>query len=138
LWGSKKICAEVFTAASAGVGRNSSTIAAHMFAASDDPALDACECRSCSFWNSTTGFDSAWLGSGHSYRRGNSMTRLVAACAAELRGRAARIVADFEGILITEIAAGNIVAATPMAACGRVALSMACAAARSYVKPLRA
>ena len=63
------------------------------------------------------------------------MTRSVAACAAELRDRASRAVAEFEGMLIAEIVAGNVIAATPMAACGRVALSIACAAARSYVKP---
>lgn len=43
--------------------------------------------------------------------------------------------AVFEAMLITEIAAGNANAGTPMAACGRVAFGMAWAAARTYVLP---
>ncbi len=41
--------------------------------------------------------------------------------------------ATFEGLLIAELAAGNAIAGTPMAACGRVALGMACTFARSCV-----
>jgi hypothetical protein len=43
--------------------------------------------------------------------------------------------ATLQTIVITEIAAGNIAVSTPVAVCGRVALSVACAAARSYIKP---
>jgi hypothetical protein len=38
---------------------------------------------------------------------------------------------EFENLLIAEIIAGNTIAGSPVAACGRVAFGMACAIARS-------
>lgn len=43
--------------------------------------------------------------------------------------------AALEGMLIAEIAAGNASAGTPIAACGRVAFSLAWAAARTHILP---
>ena len=48
------------------------------------------------------------------------------------RGRAA--LATFNDLLMAELVAGNAIAGTPMAACGRVALGIACAVARDLVK----
>ena len=45
------------------------------------------------------------------------------------------VYATFEGLLLAELAAGNAIAGTPMAACGRVALGMACTLARSCISP---
>ena len=39
--------------------------------------------------------------------------------------------AEFENLLIAEIIAGNTIAGSPAAVCGRVAFGMACAFARS-------
>ena len=36
--------------------------------------------------------------------------------------------------MINEIVAGNVIAITPMAACGRVVLGVACAVTRSYLR----
>jgi len=59
--------------------------------------------------------------------------------AANLLARATAIYASFETLLIAELVAGNAIAGTPMAACGRVALGMACTFARSLAssKPAR-
>ena len=54
---------------------------------------------------------------------------------ANLLDHASTALATFESLLIAEIAAGNTIAGTPMAACGRVAFGMACAMARSCLKP---
>ena len=43
--------------------------------------------------------------------------------------------AAFEAMLITEIAAGNANAGTPMAVCGRVAFSIAWSAVRTHILP---
>jgi hypothetical protein len=51
--------------------------------------------------------------------------------AANLLARATAIYACFETLLIGELVAGNAIAGTPMAACGRVALGMACTFVRS-------
>jgi hypothetical protein len=48
---------------------------------------------------------------------------------------ASTALATFESLLIAEIVAGNTIAGTPIAACGRVAFGMACAMARSCLKP---
>jgi hypothetical protein len=40
---------------------------------------------------------------------------------------------EFENLLIAEIIAGNTIAGSPAAACGRVALGVACAMARSLM-----
>jgi len=55
--------------------------------------------------------------------------------AANLLARAIAVYATFETLLLAELAAGNAIAGTPMAACGRVALGMACALARSRINP---
>lgn len=52
-----------------------------------------------------------------------------------LLARASAAYATFETLLIAELAAGNAIAGTPMAACGRVALAMACTVARSCIGP---
>ena len=41
---------------------------------------------------------------------------------------------EFEVLLIDELVAGNAIAGTPMAACGRVAFGVACAVARDLLK----
>ena len=44
---------------------------------------------------------------------------------------------EFENLLIAEIIAGNTIAGSPAAVCGRVAFGMACAFARSInVRPV--
>ena len=48
------------------------------------------------------------------------------------------VYATFETLLLAELAASNVIAGTPMAACGRVAFGMACALARSEGFLLRA
>ena len=50
-----------------------------------------------------------------------------------LLDRASEAYASLEALLINEIAAGNVIASTPMAACGRVVLGVACAVTRSYL-----
>ena len=55
--------------------------------------------------------------------------------AASLLTRAIAAYATFENLLIAELVAGNAIAGTPMAACGRVALGMACTLARSCINP---
>ena len=55
--------------------------------------------------------------------------------AANLLARAIAVYATFESLLIAELVAGNAIAGTPMAACGRVAFGMACAFARSLTSP---
>jgi orotate phosphoribosyltransferase len=57
-----------------------------------------------------------------------------AAPAANLLARAIAAYATFEGLLVAELVAGNAIGGTPMAACGRVALGMACTLARSFAK----
>jgi hypothetical protein len=52
-----------------------------------------------------------------------------------LLDRAIAVYATFENLLIAELVAGNAIAGTPMAACGRVALGMACTLARSLTRP---
>jgi hypothetical protein len=47
--------------------------------------------------------------------------------------RASAAFVEFENLLIAEIIAGNTITGTPAAACGRVALGIACAAARSLM-----
>ena len=51
-----------------------------------------------------------------------------------LLDRASEAYASLEALLINEIAAGNVIANTPMAACGRVVLGVACAVTRSYLR----
>jgi hypothetical protein len=48
--------------------------------------------------------------------------------------RAKTAYVEFEVLLIDELVAGNAIASTPMAACGRVAFGMACAVARDLIK----
>jgi hypothetical protein len=55
--------------------------------------------------------------------------------AANLLARATAIYASFENLLIAELVSGNAIAGTPMAACGRVVLGMACTFARSLTSP---
>jgi len=45
------------------------------------------------------------------------------------------VYATFETLLVAELAAGNAMAGTPMAACGRVAFGMVCTLARSCIGP---
>jgi hypothetical protein len=55
--------------------------------------------------------------------RGNIMSTMFDYVSAAL--------AEFEGLLIAEILAGNTITGTPAAACGRVAFGIACALVRS-------
>jgi hypothetical protein len=50
-----------------------------------------------------------------------------------LLDRASSAFVEFENLLIAEIIAGNTISGTPAAACGRVALGIACAVARSLM-----
>jgi len=50
-----------------------------------------------------------------------------------LLDRASDAFVEFENLLIAEIVAGNTISGTPAAACGRVALGVACAVARSLM-----
>ena len=54
----------------------------------------------------------------------------------QLLHRASAARAELERLLIAEISAGNTIAGTPMAACGRVALGVACAVARDVLKEI--
>ena len=45
------------------------------------------------------------------------------------------VYATFETLLLAELAGGNAIAGTPMAACGRMALGMVCTLARSCIGP---
>jgi hypothetical protein len=51
----------------------------------------------------------------------------------KLIDRANSAFVEFENLLIAEIVAGNTISGTPAAACGRVALGVACAVARSLM-----
>ena len=53
--------------------------------------------------------------------------------AGTLLDRAGAALAELECLLIAEIIAGNTISGTPAAACGRVALGVACAVARSLM-----
>src|SRR5262245_46511235 len=55
--------------------------------------------------------------------------------AANIIVRANDAFAELEAMLITEIAAGNASAGTPMAACGRVAFGIAWSAVRTHILP---
>jgi hypothetical protein len=68
-------------------------------------------------------------------KRGTIVNNTDIAPAGNLLARAIAAYATFETLLIAELAAGNMIAGTPMAACGRVAFGMACAMARSCLKP---
>ena len=61
------------------------------------------------------------------------MTNLSRVPIAKLFGRASATYTTFEILLIDELVAGNAIAGTPLAACGRVALGMACAVARDLL-----
>jgi hypothetical protein len=50
-----------------------------------------------------------------------------------LLDRASAAFVEFENLLIVEIIAGNAISGPPVAACGRVALGVACAVARSLM-----
>jgi hypothetical protein len=50
-----------------------------------------------------------------------------------LLDRASAAFVEFENLLIAEIIAGNTISGPPVAACGRVALGVACAVARSLM-----
>ena len=50
-----------------------------------------------------------------------------------LLDRASAAFVAFENLLIAEIIAGNMITGTPAAACGRVALGIACAVASSLM-----
>jgi hypothetical protein len=54
---------------------------------------------------------------------------------ANLLARVTAVYAAFENLLIAELVAGNAIAGTPMAACGRVALGMVCTLARLLTSP---
>jgi hypothetical protein len=47
--------------------------------------------------------------------------------------RASTARAELERLLIAEIVAGNTISGTPVAACGRVALGVACSVVRSLI-----
>ena len=51
-----------------------------------------------------------------------------------LLDRASEAYASLEAMMINEIVAGNVIAVTPMAACGRVVLGVTCAVTRSYLR----
>ena len=51
----------------------------------------------------------------------------------KLIDRANSVFVEFENLLIAEIVAGNTISGTPAAACGRVALGVAWAVARSLM-----
>jgi hypothetical protein len=51
----------------------------------------------------------------------------------KLIDRANSAFVELENLLIAEIVAGNTISGTPAAACGRVALGVACAVARSLM-----
>jgi hypothetical protein len=51
----------------------------------------------------------------------------------KLFDRANSAFVEFANLLIAEIIAGNTITGTPVAACGRVALGVACAVARSLM-----
>jgi hypothetical protein len=57
----------------------------------------------------------------------------AAVCDTAGRTRASGAYASLEALLINEIVAGNVIASTPMAACGRVVPGVACAVTRSYL-----
>jgi hypothetical protein len=50
-----------------------------------------------------------------------------------LLDRASAAFVEFENLLIAEIVAGNTISGPSVAACGRVALGVACAVARSLI-----
>jgi hypothetical protein len=51
----------------------------------------------------------------------------------KLIDRANSAFVEFENLLIAEIVAGNTISGTPLAACGRVALGVACAMTRLLI-----
>ena len=51
----------------------------------------------------------------------------------KLIDRANSAFVEFENLLIAEIVAGNTISGTPLAACGRAALGVACAMTRSLI-----
>ena len=97
----------------------------------DDAGVSEGTMGACSGRNSEADSVLALCTSGELHLMGAFMKLNTSAPIATLIDRASSAIATVENLLIAEIVAGNTIAGTPMAACGRVAFGMACAVARS-------